>query len=269
MRALTLACVACLLFASLPALAEDGTSLARGGLDAGDATRAFAQANALYSEERFDEAAAVYEAILDGGFRNADVEYNLGNAHYKSGRLGPAVLAYERALGLDPSHEDAAANLAFLGELLADRRTPVGGSVSESLAGLSARFTVGRLAFLASVFYFTLFFALIWGVLRGPAAQWARRLALVMVVHLAVSGGILAFKVAQTRANVEAVILAAEVGVRTGPGDDFLLEFRLHEGTKVRLSESRADESGDEWARVAVAGTDLEGWLPANAIERI
>lgn len=270
-RFLTMFAVAAIVsFAAVGAARAQETMLERRAeLDAGGATQAFHEANELYSSERYEEAAAVYEAILEGGFRNADVQYNLGNAHYKSGRLGLAVLAYERALRLDPSHDDAAENLTFLGELLADRRAPVGGAMSEFLTRLSARFTVERLAVLTSLFYFILFGALVMVTLRGPLTSWARKLAVVMAVHLAVSGGLLAFRAAQASSNVEAVVLAAEVGVRTGPGDDFILEFRLHEGTKVRLGETRADDAQVEWARVSVAGTDLEGWLPAGTIERI
>jgi tetratricopeptide (TPR) repeat protein len=255
----------------LAVTAEAQVSLRRDApaLDEGGATRAFREANAMYADERYEEAAALYEAIRESGFRNADVEYNLGNANYKAGRLGRAVLGYERALRLDPSHEDAAENLVFVGDLLADRRVPVGGAVSEFLGRLSARFTVDRLAALASLFYFILFGAVSVAVLMAGRAQWARRLAVVMAVHLLVCGGLLIFRIAQERANVEAVVLASEVGVRTGPGNDFVLEFRLHEGTKIRLRESRATGEGAEWARVSVAGTDLEGWLPTDAIEEI
>jgi hypothetical protein len=79
-----------------------------------------------------------------------------------------------------------------------------------------------------------------------------------------VSGAVLAFRIHRTNAVREAVIVAADVPVRTGPGDDFVLEFRLHEGTKVRLREAR-----DEWARISVEGTDLEGWLPGRTLEEI
>ena len=241
-----------------------GTPPSGEALDAGSATRAFARANALYIEERYDEASSLYEEILLAGFANADIEYNLGNAHYKSGRIGWAVLAYERALRLDPLHEDAAANLEFVRELLADRQSSVGGPFSAFLGRLSSRFTLGRLAVLVSVFYFTLICALIVGVLRGGLVGWPARLAVVMAIHVAVAGGLLGYRAAQASANVEAIVLAPEIGARTGPGDDFVLEFRLHEGTKVRLAEVRG-----EWARVSVSGTDLEGWLPAGTVERI
>jgi tetratricopeptide (TPR) repeat protein len=240
------------------------TPLRQESLDPESATRAFMRANALYAEARYDEAASLYEEILMAGFANADVQFNLGNAHYKSGRIGWAVLAYERALKLDPSHDDAAANLGFVRELLADRQSSVGGPFSEYLRRLSSSFTLGRLAVAVSVLYFVLVGAIIAGVARGGLVGWPGRLAAAIAIAMAVAGGLLGYRATQARANVEAIVLAPEIGVRTGPGEDFVLEFRLHEGTKVRLAEVRG-----EWARVSVSGTDLEGWLPAGRVERI
>ncbi len=247
---------------------EIGLTPREGRLDADSATSAFREANTLYSEERYVEAAALYEEIVDGGFANADVLYNLGNAYYKSGDLGEAVLAYERALKLQSSHEDARQNLTFVGELLADRRQPVGGAVSDFFGKVFERLTVDRLAVLTSVLYFALFGLLTVAVLRlglsGWTSGWLGRVVAALVVSVVVVGGTLAFRTAQVRGDVEAVVLAEEVGVRTGPGEDFVLEFRLHEGTKVRVDESR-----DDWVRVSVPGTDLNGWMPDGTMERI
>jgi uncharacterized protein YgiM (DUF1202 family) len=90
------------------------------------------------------------------------------------------------------------------------------------------------------------------------------RATVVALVLVLVSGAVLGYRVHRTNAVREAVIVATDVPVRTGPGDDFVLEFRLHAGTKVRLREAR-----DDWARVSVEGTDLEGWLPGRTIEEI
>jgi tetratricopeptide (TPR) repeat protein len=229
-----------------------------------DATETFRKANGLYGQGEYDRAAELYESILESGFRNADVLYNLGNASFKSGNLGEAVLAYERALKLDPGHEDAAANLEFVQSLLADRRAPVGGPFSEFLARVNRRLTGARLALFASAFYFILFGFLTIRVLRGGMSPWFGRAAVVAAVALIVSGGLLLHRLSSERARVEAVVMVPEVAVRTGPGEDFLLEFRLHEGTTVSVEERRG-----EWARVALKGTDLEGWMPAGDAEEI
>ncbi len=50
--------------------------------------------------------------LAEDGFEAATL-YNLGNALYRLGDYGPAILAYERALLLDPRAPDIRANLAL------------------------------------------------------------------------------------------------------------------------------------------------------------
>lgn len=228
------------------------------------AVRLFREANDLYAEGDHGAAAEKYEAILAAGFVNADVHYNLANARYMEGDIGKAVLGYERALRQDGSHEDALANLEFVREQLADRQVRVGGAVSDALGGLFRRADTGRLSVVVSMFYFIAVGCVVAGILRGGFHPRLMRVIVVMVIHLVVAGGILGYRIHRTNAVREAVIVVADVPVRTGPGDDFVLEFRLHEGTKVRLREAR-----DDWARVSVEGTDLEGWLPGRSVEEI
>jgi len=135
---LWLAVVAAVLVAACPGVALDGRGqglLGRETPDVGpeQAAGAFREANGLYAEGSHGAAVEVYEAILAGGFHNAEVYYNLANARYMVGDTAQAVLGYERALRLDGSHEDAAANLEFVREQLADRQVRVGGAFSTAL----------------------------------------------------------------------------------------------------------------------------------------
>lgn len=229
-----------------------------------EALRLFRQANSLYAEGSYGAAAEVYQTIIDGGFRSAEVYYNLANARYKEGNLGQAVLGYERALRLDGSNRDAVDNLEFVREQLADRQVPVGGALATALERFARRAATGRLAVLVSALYFATVGFIVAGVLRGAFRPWMLRVVAVLAVALLGAGLLLGYRVHRDAAVREAVITSAEVPVRTGPGDDFVLEFKLHEGTKVRMREAR-----DEWVRVSVEGTDLEGWLPEGAVEEI
>jgi hypothetical protein len=60
-----------------------------------------------------------------------------------------------------------------------------------------------------------------------------------------------------------AVVVAQAGEARSGPGDEYLTEFTLHAGAELRILEQRAG-----WVRVALPG-DLQGWLPAEATEKI
>jgi tetratricopeptide (TPR) repeat protein len=252
-----------LLLAAAPAGAQRDGGPER--LDPSTATTLFREANAAYADGRYEEAASVYRSILEGGVRNADVQYNLGNALWKAGRPGPAVLAYERALDIDPGHRDALANLEYVRENLVDRQTTaVEGTLGEAVDRAYRMIDTETIAVLASALYALAAAAVVVGLIRGAFPRFLVRLAVSAAVVAVVAGGFAVYRATAERRVREAVVMAGEVAVRTGPGQDFVLEFRLHEGTKVVVRETR-----EGWSRIAITGTDLAGWLPASSIERI
>jgi tetratricopeptide (TPR) repeat protein len=236
-----------------------------GALDPSEATSLFHEGNAAYADGRYRDAADIYQRITESGFRNADVYYNLGNALWKSGDVGPAVVAYERSLRIEPGHTDALANLDFARENLVDRRTGAAdGPLGETVERAYRRVTTGSVALAASILYIIAAAAVVLGLLRGAFQPFLVRTAVVAAVLSVALTAFAVYRAAGEDATPEAVVMTAEVGVRTGPGQDFVLEFRLHEGTKVLVRETRG-----EWSRIAVGGTDLTGWLPSAVVERI
>src|SRR5215471_10617379 len=82
------------------------------------ATSAFAQsdaeftkANQAYAQGHFKEAVAGYEALVRSGQWSANLFYDLGNAYFRAGDFGHAILNYERALALERHHPEATANI--------------------------------------------------------------------------------------------------------------------------------------------------------------
>ena len=74
---------------------------------------AFFRANTLYTQGQYAEAVEAYEAVLQSGLASGNVYFNLGNAYFKAGQVGRAILSYERARRFLPSDPDLAANLGF------------------------------------------------------------------------------------------------------------------------------------------------------------
>ena len=72
------------------------------------------EGNRRYERGEFAEAAQVYEALIDQGFRDTAVYYNLGNTYLESGDLGRAVLSYLRAEELSPRDPDILVNLELV-----------------------------------------------------------------------------------------------------------------------------------------------------------
>jgi tetratricopeptide (TPR) repeat protein len=73
----------------------------------------FAAANKLYEQGKYGEAVAAYEALRSGGLTSPALLYNLGNARFKSGRIGKALGAYLEAGHMAPRDPDIRANLQF------------------------------------------------------------------------------------------------------------------------------------------------------------
>ena len=64
----------------------------------------FAKANQEYAQGHFKEAISGYEALVRAGQWSANVFYDLGNAYFRTGDFGRAILNYERALALERHH---------------------------------------------------------------------------------------------------------------------------------------------------------------------
>src|SRR5438034_268991 len=91
---------------------------------ADDVSTAFDQANQLYEEGKFAEAATAYAKMLRPGQASPALYFNLGNALFKAGQVGRAVLNYRLAERLAPRDPDIRANLKFARSSVATGATP-------------------------------------------------------------------------------------------------------------------------------------------------
>ena len=73
----------------------------------------FTAANKSYQDKDFAAAIEMYQSIENKGLESASLYFNLGNAYFKNGDLGHAVLYYMRAQRLAPGDDDIRHNLEF------------------------------------------------------------------------------------------------------------------------------------------------------------
>jgi len=76
------------------------------------------QGNKQYQEGQFFEAIHSYKNILNDGFENFELYYNLGNSYFKINQIPEAIYYYEKALQLQPRDEDTRFNLSFVNSLI-------------------------------------------------------------------------------------------------------------------------------------------------------
>ncbi|MBI2870301.1 MAG: tetratricopeptide repeat protein, partial [Candidatus Omnitrophica bacterium] len=217
----------------------------------------FRQGNEAYAQGQYEEAARHYEDILAKEMSSNAVHYNLGNAYFKSGRPGRAILNYERSLRLDPLDSLTRTNLDWVKTRLKDKITPRGsGYWARKADEFFALWSVEGCVHATTIVYFVFFaFAaleLSLARIRGPrpgfysSSRGGRlrpflwMLGLVLVSMLTVTG----VEVARARSH-EAIVITPSALVRYAPAEKEQVAFTLHEGTKCEI---RSQLSG--WYRI-------------------
>ena len=231
------------------------------------ATDLMAEANSRYDRGEYAEAVQLYETLIGDGYHDTALYYNLGNAHLGNGDLGRAILSYLRARELSPRDPDVRTNLELARELTVDRIAAERGSIFESVSYAGLRWlNRGELGLVALGMWFVCGVAigglLIWRAF--PMRSVARVFAYLLVaVTLATSLTFLITLYANPYDSTGVVTLEA-VEVRDGPGWQFSEEFIVHSGAQVRMNDSRHG-----WVEVSLPGGELQGWVPASALEAV
>ncbi len=239
----------------LPAVSMEGGDVG----SKAEAEKMLRAADDAYLDGRYDEAASYYFTVADGGLGCADIWFNAGNAFWKSAREGKAVLAWERALLIDPRHPDARANLRLAREQL------VGGGmvpVSSVLERMGSRLPPGVLAWGFGVFWLLMVSALVLRrIARLRRAAFGLTAAACLIVSV-VLGGLLGVA-AWYQESVDRAVVMETAKVREGPAPRFRSHRELLEGYVVRIVGYEGP-----YARIRLDG-DNEGWVLLTALTRI
>lgn len=218
----------------------------------------FSSAGQAYDEGRYEEAVAAYEELLGDGLRAPELYYNLGNAYYRTGDMGRAMLNYQSARYLAPRDRVVRHNIAFV----RNQTDAVYPSVSTPVrwlrtVSLSEWVVVAALAWWLTLFYASL---LLWPGWRRGWRFSALSCAAVLLVALA---GI--FQWVGFRFRPEGVILAGDQEALFAPLDHSTAHFSLPEGSITRIDTKDTNDKG--WYRVVLDGRI--GWVRRDAVHPV
>ena len=211
-----------------------------GSTHAGEIEDQFKRANEYYAAKRYDGAIDRYHDVLRKGVESSVVFYNLGNAYFKNGDLGHAVLYYMKARRLNPSDEDIQHNLEF-----ARRFSPVQmegvtlNPVNEFLESITGPYRLNILGWASSIAFFLFIAALAvrFGLgVRGSIVKSSIVLTLLLTL---VAAGLTTFKYQNEFLTQRAVILADDSPVRTGPSDQSEIELHGAPGLVVEVIDQQ------------------------------
>ena len=223
-----------------------------------DSDPAFARANQDYAEGRFPEAVEGYQSIVRAGRWSANLFYDLGNAWFRAGNFGQAILSYERALALDPHHPEAEANLLLAreeGRALELRKNWTDRYLE---AGTTTHYSIAA----ALAFWIALFLATRLFLFRRRSGG---QVALIALSILVLGAAVFALYTLETgpRGGAFAIVVGEKVEARLATADSAGSVLALPPGSEIDILSERGD-----WIYAALPN-DLRGWIPTKSAERV
>ena len=190
----------------------------------------------------------------------------MGNANYRIGKIGYAILYYEKALELSPSDEDVKHNLDFAHLSTVDRIQPLPRFFLfdwwEALLGL---FSDNGWVYVVFVLY--LLVILLVGAYSYSKTVKQQKIfffsSISCVFLLAFSISLLLIKVNREVTLKSGVIVEQFVTVKFSPDSQSTDAFVIHEGLKVNLEDQL-----DKWIKIRLANGKV-GWVENTYVEQI
>lgn len=218
----------------------------------------FAKANQEFAQGHFKEAVSGYEALIRAGQWSANVFYDLGNAYFRTGDFGRAILNYERALALERHHPEATANLQIArDEAQALEIQPSGPEHYLQFASVNQYSIAAAAAFWLAIFAM---FALIFKRRRS-----ARAIAVSICCLLVLAVAVYAIFTLErgSKGQALAVVTGKDVQARLATADTANSVLALPVGSEIKILSTRGD-----WIYAALPN-NLRGWIPAKNAEQV
>ena len=218
----------------------------------------FDRANQEYAHGHFKEAIRSYETLARSGQWSANLFYDLGNAYFRTGDFGRAILNYERALALERHHPEAVANLQIARDearaLEMQQSWPERylqfGSVNQYSLAAAIAFWVGAFCVVGLIF---------------ARRRSARMMALSILSLSLFALGILAIYETEngSKGCALAIITGDTLQARLATADTANSVLALPPGSEIKILSTRGD-----WIYAALPN-NLRGWIPAKSTESV
>lgn len=224
------------------------------------------KANEAYNKKQFEQAANLYEEVIQKGYEAPELYYNLGNAHFKMDNIAPAILYYEKAKKLDPNNEKIQYNLEVAKTRTIDKIEAVPDIFYvrwwQSLKQLFPADTWAKIGIGGIFLFFILlgFYYLSRRMAIKKTAFYSGLVAILLTIFVFIVG------VSRYQSQVkshEAIVFSPSVTAKSSPDQNSTDLFVMHEGTKVVVLDEL-----NNWYEVKIADGSV-GWVKEEDIREI
>ena len=218
----------------------------------------FAKANQEYAQGHFKGAISSYEALVRSGQWSANLFYDLGNAYFRTGDFGHAILNYERALALERHHPEATANL----QIARDEVRAL--EMQQSAPERYLRFaSVNQYSIAAAVAFWLGVFCIV-RLLFARRRSAGTIILSVFLLFVFATGTFAIYELDHgSKGCGLAIVTDKEVQARLATADTANSVLALPPGSEVKILSTRGD-----WVYAALPNS-LRGWIPAKSAEQV
>ena len=218
----------------------------------------FAKANQQFAQGHFKDAIAGYEGLVRTGQASANVFYDLGNAYFRTGDFGRAILNYQRTLALERHHPEATANV----QIARDEARAL-----EMQPGRAERYlhfaSINQYTITAAVSFWIAVFCLAASIFARRRSAMLILVSICCLLALAISVFGIYTLDRGTKGQALAIVTGKNVQARLATADTAKSVLALPPGSEIKILSTRGD-----WTYAALPN-DLRGWIPAKDAERV
>jgi len=235
-------------------------------VSAGELENLFQKGNEHYLKGEYQETIRIFESIAEKGYQGKSLYYNLGNAYFRIGKIGLAILYYEKAKKISPSDEDVNYNLAFANSKIADKiETLPKFFIFDWWENALALFSISGWTYSAYLFYLFILGAV--GYYYFAGSLKGQRIAFYTGI-ISTFFLVLAIVLLEVNLNRElnykyGIVVDPVVVVKFSPDQNSKDAFIVHEGLKVQ-----AEDNVNAWIKIKLIDGKV-GWLRNNYLKII
>ena len=235
-------------------------------LYASEAENLVKMGNEFYQEKQYNKAIDVYQQVIHLGYEGTSLYYNLGNAYYRSGKLGLSILYYEKALKLSPGDDEVIHNIAIANAKTLDKiDTLPKFFIFQWWEGFLSLFSLT--GWMHTTYYFYLFLLgaiCLYFFAKKPSLQRYSFFSGLILLLLLILAAIPLIINLNRELNVKSgIIVESSATVKLAPDQTSSDAFIVHEGLKVRELDQV-----ENWIKIKLQD-GKEGWIPQSEIGTI